>query len=92
MAFPCSHRADCQREPSLDAEAATRHPKGFFSYGAIERLERAVELANNVVWEDRTITIRNVNSKEASELSLRKEPSREGELRLIEIEGEAVIE
>ncbi len=52
-----------------------------------EVIERAVELANNVVWEDRTITIHNVSAAEAAELSLRKEPSREGELRLIEIEG-----
>ena len=50
-------------------------------------IERAVELANNVVWEDRAITIRNVTSGEAAELSLRKEPARDGELRLIEIEG-----
>ena len=52
-----------------------------------EVIERAVELANNVVWEDRTITIHNVSAEEAAEMSLRKEPSREGELRLIEIEG-----
>jgi alanyl-tRNA synthetase len=52
-----------------------------------EKIERAVELANNVIWEDRAITIRNVTSEEAAELSLRKEPSREGELRLIEIDG-----
>ena len=52
-----------------------------------EVIERAVELANNVVWEDRMITIHNVSAEEAAELSLRKEPSRAGELRLIEIEG-----
>jgi len=52
-----------------------------------EIIERAVELANNVIWEDRTITIHNVTSEEAAELHLRKEPAREGELRLIEIEG-----
>ena len=52
-----------------------------------EKIERAVELANNVIWEDRAITISNVTSEQASELSLRKEPSRDGELRLIEIEG-----
>ena len=52
-----------------------------------EKIERAVELANNVIWEDRAITIRNVTSSEAAELSLRKEPSRDGELRLIEIDG-----
>ena len=52
-----------------------------------EIIERAVELANNVVWEDRAIEIRNVTSAEAAELPLRKEPARDGELRLIEIEG-----
>jgi len=50
-------------------------------------IERAVELANNVVWEDRAIGIRNVTSAEAAELPLRKEPARDGDLRLIEIEG-----
>jgi alanyl-tRNA synthetase len=52
-----------------------------------ETIERAVELANNVIWEDRPITIRNVTAKEAANLPLRKDPAREGELRLIEIEG-----
>ena len=50
-------------------------------------IERAVELANSVIWEDRAITICNVTSQEAVELPLRKEPAREGDLRLIEIEG-----
>lgn len=52
-----------------------------------EVIERAVELANNVIWEDRAIAIRNVTSGEAAELPLRKEPAREGDLRLIEIDG-----
>jgi len=52
-----------------------------------EVIERAVELANNVIWEDRSITILNVTPDQAAELPLRKEPAREGELRLIEIEG-----
>jgi alanyl-tRNA synthetase len=52
-----------------------------------ERIERAVELANNVIWEDRHITIKNVTAEEAAGLPLRKDPSRAGELRLIEIEG-----
>ena len=52
-----------------------------------EIIERAVELANNVIWEDRSITILNVTADEAAELPLRKDPAREGELRLIEIEG-----
>jgi alanyl-tRNA synthetase len=44
-------------------------------------------LANNVIWEDRLITIKTATPQEATDLPLRKEPSREGELRLIEIEG-----
>ena len=52
-----------------------------------ELIERAVELANNVIWEDREITSRSATAEEAAQLPLRKEPSRAGELRLIEIEG-----
>jgi alanyl-tRNA synthetase len=52
-----------------------------------EIIERGVELANNVIWEDRLITITSVTAAEAAQLPLRKEPSRDGELRLIEIEG-----
>ena len=52
-----------------------------------ELIERAVELANNVIWEDRQITIKSATAEEAARLPLRKDPSREGELRLIEIEG-----
>lgn len=52
-----------------------------------ELIERAVELANNVVWEDRQITIKSVTAAEAARLPLRKDSSRAGELRLIEIEG-----
>jgi alanyl-tRNA synthetase len=54
---------------------------------ATDIIERAVELANNVIWEDRPITIHNVTPEEAAELPLRKDPAREGELRLIEVEG-----
>jgi alanyl-tRNA synthetase len=50
-------------------------------------IDRAVELANNVIWEDRGITIKTVDAEEAGSLPLRKEPSREGPLRVIEIEG-----
>ena len=52
-----------------------------------ERIERAVELANNVIWEDRPVTVKEVTAEEAAQLPLRKDPSREGSLRLIEIEG-----
>ena len=51
-----------------------------------EVIERGVELANNVIWEDRNITIQTVTSQQAADLPLRKEPSREGDLRVIEIE------
>ncbi|HYJ88657.1 MAG TPA: DHHA1 domain-containing protein [Pyrinomonadaceae bacterium] len=54
---------------------------------ATEVIERAVELANNVIWEDRAITIRNVSAEEAAKLPLRKDPARAGELRVIEIDG-----
>jgi alanyl-tRNA synthetase len=49
------------------------------------KIERAVALANRIVWENRPVAIRNVSADEAAELSLRKESTREGELRLIEI-------
>lgn len=52
-----------------------------------ERIERAVELANQIIWEDRAVHVRQVSAVEAAQLPLRKESGREGELRLIEIEG-----
>ncbi|HEY0324055.1 MAG TPA: DHHA1 domain-containing protein [Pyrinomonadaceae bacterium] len=51
-----------------------------------ERIEQAVELANSIIWEDRSIQIREVTNEEAAALPLRKDSAREGELRLIEIE------
>jgi alanyl-tRNA synthetase len=50
-----------------------------------ERIEQAVDLANQVIWECRPIQIRKVTSEDAARLPLRKEPAREGELRVIEI-------
>ena len=49
-------------------------------------VERAVDEANRVVWEDRAVSIRFVSSAEAETLSLPKEPVRAGTLRLIEID------
>lgn len=43
--------------------------------------------ANHVVWEDRPVTIRFVTAEEAAALPLRKEPTRGGTLRLIDVEG-----
>ena len=48
-------------------------------------IERAVDEANRVVWEDRAVSIRFVSAAEAERLPLRKEPAREGPLRLIDI-------
>jgi alanyl-tRNA synthetase len=51
-----------------------------------ERIEQAVDLANQIIWESRPISIRQVSSEEAAALPLRKEPARTGELRLIQID------
>jgi alanyl-tRNA synthetase len=48
-------------------------------------IERAVDEANRVVWDDRPVAIRFVSAEEAARLPLRKEPVREGPLRLIEV-------
>jgi alanyl-tRNA synthetase len=48
-------------------------------------VERCVDEANRVVWEDRAVTIRFASPEEAARLPLRKEPVRVGPLRLIEI-------
>ncbi|HKH71813.1 MAG TPA: DHHA1 domain-containing protein [Vicinamibacterales bacterium] len=48
-------------------------------------VERCVDEANRVVWEDRAVTIRFASPEEAARLPLRKEPVREGPLRLIDI-------
>jgi alanyl-tRNA synthetase len=50
-----------------------------------ERIEQAVDLANQIVWESRPVKISEVSSEEAASLPLRKEPARAGELRVIEI-------
>jgi alanyl-tRNA synthetase len=50
-------------------------------------LEAAVDDANRVVWEDREVSIRFATPEEAATLPLRKEPVREGPLRLVEVSG-----
>ena len=52
-----------------------------------EQIARAEEDANRVLWDDREVSIRFVSAEEAAALPLRKEPSREGTLRLIEVTG-----
>ena len=50
-----------------------------------EEIERAVGESNRVVWENREVSVRFVSADEAARLPLRKEPVREGTLRLVEI-------
>ncbi|MGA9996118.1 MAG: DHHA1 domain-containing protein [Pyrinomonadaceae bacterium] len=73
-------RAFRMMEHSSEIDVALEHPSD-------ERVEHAIELANQIIWEDRPVQIRQVTAEEAARLPLRKESQREGELRLIEIEG-----
>ena len=43
--------------------------------------------ANRIVWENRPVAIRFVDAEEAARLPLRKEPARDGTLRLIDVDG-----
>ena len=52
-----------------------------------EKIERAVDRANEVVWDERRVRVHNVTPEEAARMPLRKDSAREGELRIIEIEG-----
>ena len=51
-----------------------------------KEIAAAEDEANSIVWEDRPVTIRFVSPEEAARLPLRKEPVREGTLRVIEVE------
>jgi alanyl-tRNA synthetase len=54
---------------------------------AARQIEQAEDLANRVVFEDRTVGISLQQADEAGRLDLRKPTSREGEVRLVEVEG-----
>jgi alanyl-tRNA synthetase len=49
-------------------------------------IARAEADANRIVWEDRPVHIKFVDAAEAAKLPLRKEPAREGLLRLIDVD------
>jgi alanyl-tRNA synthetase len=51
-----------------------------------DEIARVESEANRVVWEDRPVTIRFADADEAAKLPLRKEPVREGVLRLIDVQ------
>ncbi|HET9468559.1 MAG TPA: alanyl-tRNA editing protein [Vicinamibacterales bacterium] len=50
-----------------------------------DQIVRVEDLANAVLWEDREICVKFVTAHEAAKLPLRKDPAREGDLRIIEI-------
>lgn len=50
-----------------------------------EQIAQTEDLANRVVWDDRDVAIRFVSSEAAAALPLRKEPTRGGTLRLIDV-------
>ena len=52
-----------------------------------EKVERAVRRANEIVWDDRAVRVHFATHEEAARMPLRKDSAREGELRVIEIEG-----
>jgi alanyl-tRNA synthetase len=51
------------------------------------QLEKAEDAANRVLFEDRTVRISFQPAGEAGQMDLRKPTSREGEVRLVEVEG-----
>jgi len=51
-----------------------------------DEIAGAEDEANRIVWEDRPVTVRFVNSEDAAGLPLRKQPVRAGRLRLIDVE------
>ena len=50
-----------------------------------DQVTRVEDVANRVLWEDREVCVKFVTAHEAAKLPLRKDPAREGELRIIEI-------
>jgi alanyl-tRNA synthetase len=52
-----------------------------------EEVARAEDEANRIVWDDREVRVRFASPAEAAALPLRKEPAREGTLRLVEVDA-----
>jgi len=52
-----------------------------------ERIERAVEVANEIIWANRPVHVHHVTAQQAASMPLRKDSVRDGNLRVIEIEG-----
>jgi alanyl-tRNA synthetase len=77
--FDAPTRSFRMLEHECEIDVALDNPTG-------EKIDQAVDLANQTIWQDRLITIHDVTAEEASALPLRKEPARTGELRVIEID------
>lgn len=77
----------------FSARTVSFHLGGAASTIDIARELSAAEIAsaeteaNRIVWEDRPVSIRFATAAEAAAMPLRKEPVREGTLRLIDVEG-----
>lgn len=78
--FDAPTRAFRMLERASEIDVELREP-------ANARIEEAVELANRIIWEDRSVSIRQVSAEEAAALPLRKDSARTGDLRIIEIEN-----
>ena len=52
---------------------------------SVDQISRVEDTVNKVLWEDREICVKFVTANEAEKLPLRKDPSRSGDLRIIEI-------
>ena len=52
-----------------------------------EQIGAAESLASRIVFEDRQVSVLNVSRQELADLGVRKESQREGEIRVIDIEG-----
>ena len=50
-----------------------------------DQITRVEDAVNSVLWQDREVCVKFVTAGEAAKLPLRKDPAREGELRIVEI-------
>lgn len=50
-----------------------------------DQIARVEDTVNGILWEDREVCVQFVTANEAAKLPLRKDPAREGELRIVEI-------
>jgi alanyl-tRNA synthetase len=67
-------------EEMCEIDVELRDPSDEKVYGAVRR-------ANEIIWDARPVRVHLVTAEEAARMPLRKDSAREGELRVIEIEG-----